>query len=155
MATIALRGTETKKVVLKTIDEVQYVACLCCGCRGVPSQITVVFSGLINCPIFSSEAIPPTNAVLNRVQDPTPGFYEWYFIDSVAEIIADCSYDAETGLTFSLYMAGAPGSPQSGNPAYNAQGVQQNVAAQNSLDFVSCGDDVGWAYGGTATLSWQ
>jgi len=155
MASIALLGTETKKVRIQTVDGVEKVSCLCCGCSTVPDIITVVFSGLINCPYFSSEAIPPTNAVLNRVQDPTPGFYEWYFIDSVAEIIADCSYDAQTGLTFSLYMAGATGSPQSGNPAYNAQGVQQNVAAQNSLDFVSCGDDVGWAYGGTATLSWQ
>jgi hypothetical protein len=53
MATIALRGTETKKVVLKTTDGVQKVSCTCCGCPLPEGTVfTFTVSGITSCGCF-------------------------------------------------------------------------------------------------------
>lgn len=173
MATIALRGTETKKVVLRTIDGVQKVSCLCCGCASVPDEITVVFSGITTCPADPAYPAPLTTATLTKTNDST-----WMFFGALESVEATCitakfiheflpdqipdipaGIDADdTGTPlFIIKMTGEPGSGVTDLTAFSGRFCVNNGSVTNRINLADCGilnDDQFWGYGGTATLSW-
>jgi hypothetical protein len=173
MATIALRGTETKKVVLKTIDGVQKVSCLCCGCASVPDEITVVFSGITTCPASPAYPAPLVSATLTQ-ENPNESYY---YTDALQEVSAGCTtakqiYDALPGIDLTAYIpegiapddtttplfiiqiTGEAPSTGFGN-AFQGLWAMKDSPVTNLIDFGDCAGRDEWAYGGTATLSWE
>jgi len=176
MATIAISGAETdKKVVLKTVDGVQKVSCLCCGCASVPSQITVVFSGITICPSSPAYPEPLTTATLTQENPNEVYFYqdalqivqvgcatakEIYAAAAVPGAVDLTSYipdgiapDDNTTPLFIIEILGEDPSTGFGN-AFQGLWAMKDSPVTNLIDFGNCASRDDWAYGGTATLSW-
>jgi len=180
MATIAISGAETdKKVVLKTVDGVQKVSCLCCGCASVPSQITVVFSGLTGCPASPAYPAPLVSATLTRENPNESHFYEDALqsvnvgcvtakqvyeaaavpgaIDLTGYIPEGIAPDDTSTPLFIIQMSGESGDVTFLN-AFIGYFAIKDTPVTNTIDLADCGifnDDKYWTYGGTATISWE
>jgi len=145
MASIALSGTETKKVVLKTVDGVQKVSCTCCGCLSLPTTpMTVVISGVVACPSFPSTSLPNGSYELEYSGDNQ--VRQWHLITETHDITLDCAVTL-----FSLFI-------------YTIVGDELTQFSGDSTDLlngtiISNGNDCDQgepsASGGTATISWE
>jgi len=175
MATIKTTGTGSAlRVLTKTSDEVQRVSCSCCGCASVPDEITVVFSGLTVCD--GGYPAPITTATLTRENPNESHFYE----DALQLVTVGCTnakaiYEAaavpgaidltgyipegispdDTGTPlFSITIFGEDPSTGFGN-AFRGLWALKDTPITNFIDFGDCDSSDEWAYGGTATISWE
>jgi hypothetical protein len=145
MATIALRGTETKKVVLKTTDGVQKVSCTCCGCAILPTtSVTLVISGASFCDdIYAPPPAPPNGSFsLPFVSPPSynPLLKSYFLMTADYSITVSCSNGS---LGVSIEAAGT----------FFAAPIELKNGGSGTNTLV-CGVS-GAGYGGTATLSWE
>mgnify|MGYP003649607966 CR=1 FL=1 len=172
MASIALSGTGTKRVVLKTVNGVQKVSCSCCGCDSVPDEISVVFSGMTTCPISPAYPAPLTSATLTY----SLGSNEWIYSDGLNVVRANClsaKYIYEFLPEYAGNIPSGIAPDDTGTPLFTIDLVGdsgdvtdlsaflglyciKNGSVTNKNTLADCGfsSDERWAYGGTATLSW-
>jgi hypothetical protein len=175
MATIAtIGGTATPRIITKTVDGVVRISCLCCGCDSVPSEITVVFSGLILCPY--EPAFPETIATAILTRDPDGGFsyndgnnevratcyVPSFIVENLPELIPDIpegvDLNSSTPLFIISYRAaegGGGGGQDNDGRVFTGGFAINGGSVVNKLTFDDCNSGDEWAYGGTATLSWE
>ena len=175
MATIKTTGIGAAlRVLTKTSDEVQRISCFCCGCSSVPSQITVVFSGLTTCPASPAYPAPVVSATLTR-ENPNESHY---YTDALQEVSAGCTtakqiYEAAlVGIDLTAYIPEGISPDDTSTPlfiieilgeapstgfgnAFQGLWAMKDSPVTNLLDFADCDSQDAWAYGGTATLSWE
>ena len=172
MATIKTTGIGSSlRVLTKTDeDEVQRVSCSCCDpCASVPDEITVVFSGLTVCePEYPA---PITTATLTRfsingwgysgtfdevtVTCTTSKFIHEFLPDRVEFIPEGIAADDTSTPLFDVNINGNAAPITNSNAFTGFYGVKDSPLA-NLLDSDGCGEsDDNWAYGGTATISWE
>jgi hypothetical protein len=146
MATIALRGTETKKVVLKTTDGVQKVSCSCCGCAILPTtSVTLVISGASFCDdIFAPPPSPPNGSFdLPYVLTPYNPNLKLFFLATVDYFIG---VSCENGVIDVSITS-------TGEGTFFEAPIELANGGSGTNTLV-CGVS-GAGYGGTATLSWE
>jgi hypothetical protein len=170
--TIKTTGTGDDVRVLANTgeDEIQRVSCSCCdACASVPDEITVVFSGLTVCePEYPA---PITTATLTRFSISGWGYSGPFdevtvtcttskdiheFFPSRVEFIPEgiAADDTSTPL-FAVNINGNAAPITNSNAFTGFYGVKDGPLA-NLLDSDGCGEsDDNWAYGGTATISWE
>jgi hypothetical protein len=146
MASIALFGTETKKVVLNTVDGVQKVSCTCCGCAILPTtSVTLVISGASFCDdIYAPPPAPPNGSFsLPFVSPPSynPLLKRYFLVTADYIITVQCSNGA---LGVSIISTGE-------GIFFEAPiGLTNGGTGINTL---VCGVS-GAGYGGDVSLSW-
>lgn len=170
MAKIALIGTGTaKKVVLNTVDGIQKVSCLCCGCESLPDEITIVFSGITICdPPEGTPGYPSllTTATLSRNSTVDPFTYD----DGTNIISVDCVTAKDLAAVFPeqipdgvdpesltlLFSARYEGSGSGGGVDGDGRAFDSFPSVKDGIVSVLVIDDcpIEWGYGGTATISW-
>jgi len=171
MATIKTTGIGSSlRVLTKTDeDEVQRVSCSCCDpCASVPDEITVVFSGLTVCePEYPA---PVTTATLTRfsisgwfysdtfnlveVTCTTSKFIHEFLPDRVGFIPEGIEPDDTSTPLFAVSINGESAPITNSNAFIGFYGVKDSPEV-NLLDFADCDSQDAWAYGGTATISWE
>lgn len=174
MTSIALSGTGTKKVVLKTINGVQKVSCSCCGCASVPDEISVVFSGITLCPYTPTFPATLVSVTLTRGEDGgfhyddgthaidaecwSPSYISQFFPQFIPDIPAGIDPNGSTPI-FSIYYyapeGGTGGGPDQDGDVFGGRFLANGTSLNNFYTFSACSGRDNWAYGGTATLSWE
>jgi hypothetical protein len=175
MATIKTTGSGSAlRIITKTVSGVARVSCLCCGCDSVPDEITVVFSGITLCP--NEPAFPTTIATAILTKTPDGSFFTYNdgnneidatcflpsdIVNNLPELIPDIpagiDLNGSTPLFIITYRApegGGGGGPDQDGTAFIGGFVTNGGSVTNKLAADDCFSEE-WAYGGTATLSWE
>jgi hypothetical protein len=177
MPTIATTGSgDGLRIITNTLNDVTRVSCLCCGCAGVPDEITVVFSGIILCP--HDPAFPATIATAILTRDPDGGFsyndgdsevratcyVPSFIVENLPELIPDIpegvDLNSSTPLFIISYRAtegGSGGGEDNDGSVFSGRFAINGgtVFNRGTATVDDCDNGYNWAYGGTATLSWE